>query len=93
MADWSAPRTPNPVTCDQAIFFFGGGNAKKTKSPDRRLPILQSLVRVPLWPLAGFVLGCLEFKSSATLVNSQLVASYQLGFLILRCLDNLFLII
>ena len=28
-----------------------------------------------LWPLAGFVLGRPEFKSSATLVNSQLVAS------------------
>ena len=28
---------------------------------------------VPLWPLAGSssVLGCLEFKSSATVVNSQ----------------------
>ena len=38
-------------------------------------------VRVPLWPLAGFVLGRPEFKSSATLVDSQLVASYQLGFL------------
>ena len=32
------------------------------------------------WPLAGFVLGCSEFISSATLVNSQLVASCQLGF-------------
>ena len=35
------------------------------------------------WPLAGFVLGSPEFKSSAMLVNSQLVhaTSYQLGFL------------
>ena len=32
-----------------------------------------SLVRFLLWPLAGFVLNCPEFKSSATLVNSQLV--------------------
>ena len=32
----------------------------------------------------GFVLGRPELKS-ATLVNSQLIASYQLGFLILLC--------
>lgn len=37
----------------------------------------------PLWPLAGFVNGRPEFKSSATLVNSQVGASGQLGFLIL----------
>ena len=36
-------------------------------------------------PLARFGLGRLEFKSSATLVNSQLVASCQLGFEILLC--------
>ena len=50
-----------------------------------RLTIQQSRVQVPLWPLAGFVLGHPEFKSLALLVhvNSQLVASYQLGFLIL----------
>ena len=29
----------------------------------------------PAWPLAGFVLGLSEFKFSATLVSSQLVAS------------------
>ena len=45
-----------------------------------RLTIWQSRVRVPLWPLAGFVLSCPEFKSSATLVKSQLVASCQSGF-------------
>ena len=45
-----------------------------------RLTIWQSRVRVPLWPLAGFVLSCPKFKSSATLVKSQLVASCQLGF-------------
>ena len=44
------------------------------------LAIRRSRVRVPLWPLAGFVLGRPEFKSSATLVNSQLVSSCQLGF-------------
>ena len=43
------------------------------------LAIRRFRVQVPLWPLAGFVLGRPEFKSSATLVNSQLVASYQLG--------------
>ena len=49
------------------------------------LAIRRSRVRVPLWPLAGFVLGHPEFKFSATLVNSQLVAFCQLGFLILLC--------
>ena len=47
------------------------------------LAIRRSRVRVPLWPLAGFVLGRPEFKFSAMLVNSQLVAFCQLGFLIL----------
>ena len=47
---------------------------------------------IPPWPLAGLVLGRPEFKSSAALVNSQLVASCQLGFLILLFfyLDYLF---
>ena len=49
------------------------------------LAIRRSRVRVPLWPLAGFVLGRSKFKFSATLVNSQLVAFCQLGFLILLC--------
>ena len=49
------------------------------------LAIRRSRVRVPLWPLAGFVLCRPEFKFSATLVNSQLVAFCQLGFLILLC--------
>ena len=44
------------------------------------LAIRRSRVQVPLWPLAGFVFGRPEFKSSAMLVNSQLVASCQLGF-------------
>ena len=39
--------------------------------------------RNPLVP--DSVLGLPEFKSSATLVNSQPVASRQLGFLILLC--------
>ena len=44
------------------------------------LSIRRFWVRVPLWPLAGFVLGRPKFKSSATLVKSQLVASCQLRF-------------
>ena len=48
------------------------------------LAIPRSRVRVPLWPLAGFVLGRPELKSSATLENSQLVASLPAGFLTLH---------
>ena len=47
------------------------------------LAIPLSRVRVLLWLLARFVLGCPDFKSSATLVNSHLVASCQLGLLML----------
>ena len=50
-----------------------------------RLNIRRYRVQVPLWPLAGFVLGPSKFKSSSTLVNSQLAASCQLGFFILLC--------
>ena len=50
-----------------------------------RLAIRWSPVQVPLLPLAAFVLGHPKFKSSARLVNSQLVASCQLGYLILSC--------
>ena len=50
------------------------------------LTIRQSRVRFLLRPLAGFVRNCSKFKSSATLVNSQLVQPpSQLGFLILIC--------
>ena len=45
---------------------------------------------VPLWPLAGFVLGRPEFKSSVALVNGQLFASYQLGFLNCYVASDLF---
>ena len=55
------------------------------KWPTRRTRNPAVPVLVPLWPLAGFVLGRLEFKSSATLVTSQVGASGQLGFLILLC--------
>ena len=34
-------------------------------------------------PLTGFVLGCYELKYSAMPVNCRLVASCQLGFLVL----------
>ena len=44
------------------------------------LAIRRSRVRVPR---ALFVLGRPKFKSSTRFVNSQLVASWQLGFLIL----------
>ena len=52
----------------------------------RRTPNPAVRVRVPLRALTGFVLGCPELKSLATLVHSQLAASCQLGFLILLCL-------
>ena len=45
------------------------------------LAIRWSPVRVPLWPLAGFVRGRRKLRSSAMLVNSQLVVSCQLGSL------------
>ena len=45
---------------------------------------------VPLWPLAGFVPGRPEFKSSVALVNGQLFASYQLGFLNCYVASDLF---
>ena len=40
--------------------------------------------------LLDLCLDCPKFKSSATLVNSQLVASCQLGFLTLSFLFELF---
>lgn len=59
------------------------------------ISILASWVQVPLWQLAGFVLGCQEFKTLATLEHSQLLASYQLGFSnpVMFYLDFFFLII
>ena len=50
------------------------------------LVIPRSRVRVPLWSLAGFVLGRPEFKSSAMPVNSpNWLSPAGLGFLILLC--------
>ena len=67
-------------------FTYKGGSVAERPSGQRvGLAIRRSQVRVPLWPLAGFVFGRPEFKFSATLVNSQLVAFCQLGFLILLC--------
>ena len=59
----------------------GRGSVAEWSARRARIPFS----RVPLWRLAGFVLGRPEFKSSATLVNSELVPSCQLGFLILLC--------
>ena len=44
------------------------------------LAIRRSRVRVPLWPLAGFVLGRPEFIFSAALVKSQMVYSWGFYF-------------
>ena len=57
------------------------------------LAIWQSQVESRSDDFAGFVLGSPEFKSSATLVNSQLVGSYQLGFFnpVMLYLNDLFL--
>ena len=43
-----------------------------------RLAIRQSWAQVPLWLFTGFVLSRSEFKSLASLVNSQLVAGLQI---------------
>ena len=45
------------------------------------LAIQRSLVQVPPGPLAGFVHGSDEFKSLATLVNSQQVCLRPVGIL------------
>ena len=50
------------------------------------LAIQQSQIHIPLWPLAGFVLSLPEFKSTATLLISQPVASCEVGVLILEAL-------
>ena len=49
------------------------------------LAIQRPQVHGPPWPLAGFVHGSLVFKSSTTLVNSQLVCLLPLGFLTILC--------
>ena len=64
-------------------FLFLGG----TWPSGQRLGLAMwwSRVRARFSHFPGFVLGHSELKSSATLVNSQLIASFQLGFLILLC--------
>ena len=58
------------------------------------LVIRRPTVQVPPSPLAGFVLGRPKFKSSATLVNSQLVRLLPVGILnpIMYHLNNWFII-
>ena len=49
------------------------------------LSIRRRRVQVPPWPPAGFVRGSPEFKSSTTLLNSQLVCLLPVGILNLLC--------
>ena len=65
------------------ITIVGGGSVAEWSARRTRNPAVPG--SSPALPLAGFVLGRPEFKFSATLVNSQLVAFCQLGFLILLC--------
>ena len=46
-----------------------------------------------LWPLAGFIVSCPEFKPLTTLINSQLVVSLPVGVFnpVMFYLDYLFL--
>ena len=57
------------------VWVGGGGGAAWLSGQCIGLTIQRSLGWSPAWPLAGFVLGLSEFKFSATLVSSQLVAS------------------
>jgi len=69
---------------DNISFRFGKGrNSACLCDQGVGLAIPRSRVRVPLWPLAGFVLGRPELNSSATLVNRQLVTPLSAGFLTL----------
>jgi len=56
----------------------------------RGIWIWRSWVRVPLWPLAGFVTGSPWFNSSAALVKSPLVCLLPVGILNLLSLFQLF---
>ena len=49
-------------------------------------------IRQSLRPLAGFILGCPEFKPLTTIVNSQLVVSLPVGVFnpVIFYLDYLF---
>ena len=50
-------------------------------------------IRQLLWPLAGFIVGCREFKPLTTIINSQLVVSLPVGVFnpVMFYLDYLFL--
>ena len=36
-------------------------------------------IQKSLWPLAGFIVGCPEFKPLTAIINSQLVVSLPVG--------------
>ena len=65
------------------IFSFFRRGVAEWSAPRTRNQVVPGSSRFSHFP--GFVLGRPELKSSATLVNSQLIASFQLGFLILLC--------
>ena len=83
-----------PDNCDWKLWL------KENKIKEAALPSGQrvgiamrlSQVRDALWSLTGFVFCRPEFKSLATLLNSQLVASCQLGS-VMSCLNYLCLCI
>ena len=99
MAKWIARRTRNPgvrgfesgsgsgclkhlkIKGTRNYYFKTIGYCFRTK--DKSPLILQRLYATGRWPLAGFVLGFPNVKSSAMLVNRQLGASCQLRFLTL----------
>ena len=62
-----------------------GGSVAEWSARRTRNPAIPGSSPALATCIAGFVLGRPEFKFSAMLVNSQLVAFCQLGFLILLC--------
>ena len=85
MDTWEASVSNLPIIFPYPSNTVPGREAAWPSGQRVGLAIRRSRVRVPLWPLAGFVLGRPEFKFSAMLANSKLVAFCQLGFLILLC--------
>ena len=74
----------NPFTPHECLNLkLGGGSVVEWSA--RRVRNAAVPGSSPTLTTSGFVLGRPEFKSSATLVNIQLVASCQLRFLILLC--------
>ena len=74
VAEWLKCRTCSPV----AGFVLG---CLEFKSSSAELEIRRPRVQVLPWPLAGFVHSSPQFKSWATLVNSQLVCLQPVGIL------------